>query len=244
MNKRVALVVGGSGGIGGALVNALEARGDFEVAYTYHSKTPPARANVTGYPCDLTKPEELRELAELLVARHGGVDFAVDCATPPLRLKRFDDLAPEEITADVNVILTGGMNLASAILPGMKARKRGVLLYVLSQATKSMPARMSSYVAAKAGLAAFVACAAREYNAASGIRLLGLSPSFVETALLSGFPEKMLELERSRQPGNQLLSADTIAGLIVRMLESEATALPGGTVVEIQNADEILGMAF
>ena len=89
MNRKNALVIGGSGGIGSEVVRVLASKG-FRVAFTYFKNKKAAdelltsQENVTGYPADLLNPDAIQEMVSRMLADHGGLDAIVYSVTPPV----------------------------------------------------------------------------------------------------------------------------------------------------------------
>jgi 3-oxoacyl-[acyl-carrier protein] reductase len=144
-----------------------------------------------------------------------------------LKLKRLADLSVDEIVEDVHSILLGGILAARAALPLME---EGAVVGILSEATETTPARMTSYVAAKSGLRGFARSLAAELRA-TRVRSIGISPSMVETELIRSFPSKLVQLERARRSG-RLLSPDDVAATVVAALKDE-DRFPNGTLISL-----------
>ncbi len=223
-DARTVLVTGGTGGIGEAVMRRLAAAG-FRVYATYRANEGKARELAADLPncrmlrCDLTSDASIdAELAQ--VFQDPGIQIFVHCVTADLKLKPVEALEAEEVREDIDVNLLSAFRVLKRILSGMKKNRSGTILFLLSSVIEQTPARMSSYTAAKYGLLGLLKSLKREVGD-GGIRVAGLSPSFVETDLLKPFPPKMLEMERAKSEGGSFLSPADIADLVLKAVVDE-----------------------
>ncbi|MHC4455247.1 MAG: SDR family NAD(P)-dependent oxidoreductase, partial [Planctomycetota bacterium] len=111
----VALIIGGTGGIGGA-VSRLFSENDAKVYSTYFKnyekslKMKDLLNKCEVLYCDITKEEDVKEVVENVLQRDSRIDVVVNCATSNLKLKPFDQLTRDEFSSDIHVILNGGVN--------------------------------------------------------------------------------------------------------------------------------------
>ncbi len=219
---RTALVVGGSGGIGQAVVQLLAAQG-LKVFATYHRAKDKIieQKNLSWLQCDLTSAAEVDKTVAEIINSASHLDIVVNAATSSLKLKLFEKISSAGFREDIQVILLGAANLLQQVVPLMKKQRSGTIINLLSATVESSPARMSSYVAAKAGLLGLSKCLAAELKAFN-VGVFAVSPSYVETDLLSAFPAKLLEIERDRQPGKEFIQPVDVAVLIYNIIENPA----------------------
>lgn len=238
--KSVALVVGGNGGIGSCAVAALLERG-VEVYATYREDSGKIRElRETLFQklirCDVRNPNDVKNVIAQIKDREDRLDILVYSVAAPLKLKPLDRMTEAEIDEDIDVGLRGAIRFCAAALPLMKTNRSGVIIFLLSESANRTSPRMSVYSAAKAALAAFTRNLASEVSNWN-IRIVGISPSFVETALIRAFPAKLLELERQKASGNRLLQPRDIAALIADAAQNPAR-YPNGSIVTPSNSED------
>jgi short-subunit dehydrogenase len=213
-----ALVTGATGGIGGAIVGALQERG--------------ARVLVSGRRRDaldelaagLAQPAEVlvADLAERgaageLAEAAGAVDVLVANAALPAS-GRVEDFEPDEIDRALDVNLRAPMQLTRALLPGMLERGRGHVVFVSSLSGKAASPRSGIYSATKFGLRGF-ASGLREDVEPKGIGVTVVFPGFVSDAgLFADSGVKLPPWMRTRTP-------EQVAAAVVRGIERERAEL-------------------
>lgn len=186
---RTVLVTGASGGIGQELVAAFAAAGAARVLAAARDPARIAAAErVEPVALDLADPASIAALATQL---GDAVDILVNNAgvNGVAGLLDADDLAAAEAEMQVNYF--GPLRLIRALAPGLKARGRGVIVNMLTVlAHVNLPA-MGSYCASKAA-AASLTQGARAELAPWGVRVVGIYPGAVDTAMAADFPPPKL----------------------------------------------------
>ncbi|MFC7546537.1 SDR family NAD(P)-dependent oxidoreductase [Plantactinospora sp. GCM10030261] len=182
MDGTVALVTGGSSGIGAAIARRLAAGG----ARLYVTGRDTRRlAEVAGHlggtplPAELTDPAEVRGLADQVLADAGRVDVLVHSAGLGWA-GRFADMPPDRVIDLVALDLIAPMLLTRAVLPGMRQRRRGHIGFVGSIAGRLAVGQEAVYSAAKGGLGIF-ADSLRQEVRGCGIIVTELVPAVVDT---------------------------------------------------------------
>lgn len=240
--KKVALVVGGSGGIGSAIVDSFLGDG-MSVYATYYRQRDDARAmraqeSCSFIPCDLRKESDIASALDRILEKESRLDVIVNAATPPLKLKLFDQLSWQEFMEDIDVLLLGAVTLIRQAVPHMKRQRSGTIVNILTETIGKPASRLSSYITAKAGVLGLTRALGVElkpYN----ISLYGVSPSFVETELLEAFPAKLLEFERQRLPDKRFLTPGDIAELVADILR-RPDRYRSGAEIPIRSRHDIL----
>ncbi len=179
---RTALLTGATGGLGRAIANALAERGAALVLSS--RKAAELEAMAAALPgsghralvADLAEPGA----AERLVGDAGPVDVLVANAGLP-GTGRLEHFAPEEIERALRVNLEAPIRLARALLPAMRERGRGHMVFISSLAGKAPAPRSSVYNATKFGLRGF-ALGLREDLRGSGIGVSVVMPGFIRGA--------------------------------------------------------------
>ena len=182
---RVALVTGAAAGLGKGIALRLAERGD-RVAFTYRpGGTPPDATlalvgshdpDVLAIPADLGCFDAAAEAVRAVEAARGPVDILVH-AVGPIVVKPFGRCTPDDYRAMVEANLGSAVALAFALLPGMRERRYGRLVYFgMNGSSVTQPARgMALYGAAKAGVVAFARTLALE-EAEHGISVNVIEP--------------------------------------------------------------------
>jgi 3-oxoacyl-[acyl-carrier protein] reductase len=225
--QRVAVVTGGSGGIGGAIAGALAAAGHAVVSLDQAggAGVGPEREVV-----DLGREEEVRAAADAVLGRHGRCDVLVHAAAA------FDraDLASVNLPAwrrvqAVNV--ESALLLAQAFVPGMAARGFGRIIFVTSDTVWAPPAGdMLPYVTSKGALVALARTLAVGLGA-DGIAVTCVAPGLTATPTAQRDPPAAAFDEvRSRQALPRTLVPDDVAATVAFLASDAAAALTGQTL--------------
>jgi uncharacterized oxidoreductase len=183
--QRVAVVTGGSSGIGAAFVGALHEAG-WTVVTCGRDRTRLDRLEwrypgVRTYVCDVADREAVAELAAELRASVGPIDLLVNNAggLSEIDFTR-EDLAAVDLTADLRVNLEGAINVTAALLPALKAAPKANLVMVTSGYALAPATRAPVYSAAKSGLRSFTKALRRQLRS-STIAVTEVVPPLVDT---------------------------------------------------------------
>lgn len=189
-NRLVALVVGGSGGIGRASVMRFAERG-WDVALTFHRHEGPAEeaaqaARAMGsvvrvYSLDITNPDAVTNVVQQCHQEFGRLDAVVHSAGVGRRCD-FAGLTSEEWERTVATNLTSAFWLARAAVPILSAQRSGSIIFIGSLSARIGGVVNAAYAASKAGLIGLTKYLAQElgpYN----VRVNVVAPGLVETEL-------------------------------------------------------------
>lgn len=215
-SRKVALVFGGAGGIGKETCKQLS--GDRSVYATfYHNKAD--IKNVKFVRCDVSNEDNVKQVIQSVIELEKKIDYIVNLTTARLKLMPFDKLSCNDYLEDIRVNALGSINIIKNVIPYMKQRD-SVIISLLSKAVEGIPpTRMASYVSSKYALKGFIKCVRTELRD-DKIKIFTLSPSFVETELISVFPSKLLEIEKEKLPGKMFIQPEDIANIIVKIIEN------------------------
>ncbi len=187
---RTAVVTGGGRGIGAAIARALTERG---VRVTVFARTEAQVARVVAERwAELAVAGDVRREEDVarLVAAHertlGPVDVLVNCAGI-LERGLAEELAPAAFREVLDVNLVGPFLCARAVIPGMKARRRGRIVNVASISGTVGTVGGTAYNASKWGVVGLTKCLAEELRP-HGVQCLAVSPGSVDTELLKKTP--------------------------------------------------------
>jgi 3-oxoacyl-[acyl-carrier protein] reductase len=236
LKGKVALVTGGSRGIGLAICEAL-AQADARVAVVARNGTGAAEAALTlpgeghrGYACDVARDEEVRATVEAVESEMGPVDILVNNAgiTRDNILARMKD---EEFDEVIATNLRGAFNFTRAVARGMMKRREGAILNVASVVGLTGNAGQANYAASKAGLLGLTKSVAKEL-ASRGVRCNAIAPGFVRTDMTAALTEAQVEALQRMIPMGALAEPDEIAGA-ARFLVGPAASYITGQVLAV-----------
>lgn len=227
LSGTVAVVTGGSTGIGRATVQALARRGASVVFCTHDPQTLPAAGDpdaVTGLVADVRSAGDMRELMATAVDRYGGVDALVCCAGIQT-YGTAEDTPEQEWHAVLDTNLTGIFLAAKYAVPHLRARGGGAIVNVSSVQGIIPGRRVLGYSVSKAGVDGLTRSMAVDH-AADRIRVNSVAPGPVATPLLGiGAPEPV----RSNPPGQGRIAAPAEVAEVIVFLASPGASYVTGT---------------
>jgi NAD(P)-dependent dehydrogenase (short-subunit alcohol dehydrogenase family) len=179
---RVAVVTGGSLGIGRAVVDRLAAAGACVVFCGTDSVAEPLPPNVIGQVADVRSAAAMRELVGVAVQTFGGLDILVTSAGIQ-RYGTVEDTSEQLWDEVLGVNLTGVYLACQAAIPAMRARGGGSIVAVSSVQAFVAQQRVAAYTASKAAVNALIKSIAVDF-AGEGIRANAVCPGSVDTPML------------------------------------------------------------
>ncbi|MEU8893062.1 3-oxoacyl-[acyl-carrier-protein] reductase [Streptomyces sp. NPDC048442] len=235
--NRVALVTGGSRGIGRATVRAL-ARDGFDVAFCYRSDDASARTleketedsgtTVTGTRVDVTEAASVRAWIAATEDRFGHIDAAVTAAgiTRDNPLVLMEDEQWRQVVA---TNLDGVYHVCRAVVFGMMKRRSGAIVNLSSVAGVYGHATQTNYSASKAGIIGFSRALAKE-TGRSGIRVNAVAPGFIETDMVTAMNDKARKEALSSIPLRRMGTAEEVADLVAYLVSDKAAYITGSVL--------------
>ena len=231
--SRVALVTGGSRGIGAAISVALKAAG-YSVAANYAGNDAAAEAfrAETGIPVhkwDVSDYEACVAGIGRVEADLGPVDVLVNNAGIT-RDTMFHKMTPDQWRAVIDTNLSGVFNMTHPVWPGMRNRNFGRVVNISSINGQKGQMGQVNYSAAKAGDLGFTKALAQE-GAARGITVNAICPGYIGTEMVRAIPEKVLNERIIPQiPVGRLGEPEEIARIVVFLASDEAGFITGSTI--------------
>ncbi|MBN9005319.1 MAG: SDR family NAD(P)-dependent oxidoreductase [Rhizobiales bacterium] len=235
LNGRVALVTGGSRGIGAAIALAL-AKSGAAVAVNYRERAADAEAvadQITAagsramtVRADVSESADVTRMIAEVTASLGPVDILVNNAGIAI-VRDLDHLTEEDFDRTMLVNLKSAFLCTQAIIPSMRARKWGRIVNISSGAARGAGAIGPHYNASKAGMEGLT----RGYAARlvkDGITVNAVAPSLIETDMMRGRPELA-----QRIPLGRLGQADEVAQAVMMLvgnayMTGQTVAMSGG----------------
>jgi acetoacetyl-CoA reductase len=230
---RVAIVTGGTRGIGRAISTALKDAG-YKVAATYAGNEEAAQRfkSETGIPVfkfDVADFEACAEGVKAIEAELGGpVDVLVNNAgiTRDATMHR---MRPEQWNDVMRTNLDSCFNMARAVIEGMRGRGFGRIVNISSINGQAGQIGQTNYAAAKAGMLGFTKALAQE-GAARGVTVNALAPGYTETDMVRAVPANVLEQIVARIPVGRLGKPEEIARAVLFLAADEAGFITGSTL--------------
>jgi acetoacetyl-CoA reductase len=231
--SRVALVTGGTRGIGAAIAKALQAAG-YKVAANYAGNDDAAKKfkDDTGIPVfkwDVSSFDACVEGVKQVQAALGPVEVLVNNAgiTRDAMLHR---MKPEQWSAVINTNLGSLFNMTRQVIEGMRERKFGRIVNISSINGQKGQMGQTNYSASKAGEIGFTKALAQE-GARAGITVNAICPGYINTEMVQAVPKDVLEKSILPQiPIGRLGEPEEVARCVVFLASDEAGLITGSTL--------------
>ena len=238
VSGRVALVTGGSRGIGRSISEQLAAAGA-RVAVNYRSDHDSAAATVgaiqsaggtaAAFAADVSVDDQVERLVQEVTGELGPVDLLVNNAGI------FDYGGHQETTAElwrrtIDVNLTSAFLVSWAVKDGMIERGYGRIVNVASIAALRPRPKSIAYAASKAGMIGLTRSLA-EAVAADGVRVNAVAPGLIKTDILTDVDQSVLDGLVEATPMKRIGQPEDIAGVVVFLLGDDSNFMTGQTLV-------------
>ena len=229
---RVALVTGGTRGIGEAISMVLD-EGGCKVAANYGGNDERARefserTGIANYKFDVGDFEAVKEGVARIEAALGPIDILVNNAgiTRDGTLHRMDHESWDDV---IRTNLSSCFNCSRAVIAGMRERSFGRIVNIGSINGQGGQYGQVNYAAAKSGIHGFTKALAQE-GAAQGITVNAIAPGYVDTDMVRAVPERVLERIVERIPVGRLGQARDIARGVAFLTSDDAGFITGSTL--------------
>ncbi len=229
---RVAIVTGGTRGIGAAICKALKDMG-YEVAANYGGDDAKARSftaenAIAAYKWDVGDHQACLDGCARVASEIGPVDVLVNNAgitrDAVLHKMSFDDW--NEV---MRINLGGCFNMAKACFPGMRERGWGRIVNIGSINGQAGQYGQVNYAAAKSGIHGFTKALAQE-GAKFGVTVNAIAPGYIDTDMVAAVPAPVLEKIVAKIPAGRLGAAEEIARGVAFLASDNAAFITGSTL--------------
>jgi acetoacetyl-CoA reductase len=229
---RVAIVTGGTRGIGEAISIALQAQGRRVIAnYAGNEEKARAFSEVTGIPSmrwDVGDHDATLAAVAKIVEHYGPVDIVVNNAgiTRDAVLHR---MSYDDWNEVMRINLGGCFNMAKATFPGMRERSWGRIVNIGSINGQAGQYGQVNYAAAKSGIHGFTKALAQE-GAKYGVTVNAIAPGYIDTDMVAAVPAAVLEKIVAKIPVGRLGHADEIARGVAFLTSEDGAFVTGSTM--------------
>jgi 3-oxoacyl-[acyl-carrier protein] reductase len=237
-NDKVAIVTGGSRGIGRAIVERL-ARAGADVTFTFVANQAAARdlesslavagLRVRGLRVDARDPVACRAMAESVIGEHGRIDVLVNNAAV-IADRLLALMAQDDWDKVLDTSLKGLFGTTQPCARQMMRQRAGRIVNLTSVSGLVGIPGQTNYSTAKAGIIGFTRSLAKEL-APLGVCVNAVAPGFVDTEMLSGFSPEQRKEAMARVPMRRFADAQEVAALVAYLALEAPSYLTGQTLV-------------
>ncbi len=234
-----AIVTGGIGGIGAAIVRRLVDEGAEVTILDLLADSADARAAALGahfLPLDLSDPAQTRDVVAQAVSLRDGVDVLVNCAGV-FRLVPLLDIDAAEWDRVMDINARGTLTAMQAVAPAMMTQGQGRIVNIASMAAKAGGAMEAHYAASKSAVIALTRAAAIEWGP-YGVTVNAICPGYVLTEMGAGTrTDEQVAQWTAKSPLGRLGRPEDVAGLVAYLatdgayVTGQALNVTGGMVM-------------
>ena len=229
---RIAIVTGGTEGIGAAAAEQLKQAGyvpvatyghNDKVAHEFTSRTGIAvrKWDVADYPACEAGVSEIESAFGPISVLINNAGITTDCM--------LHKMAPDQWHRVIETNLTGCFNMCRMVINGMRERRFGRIVNVSSVNGQAGQLGQTNYAAAKAGMIGFTKSLALE-NAGRGITVNAIAPGYTDTPMVAHVPPDVLKTIIAKIPAGRLAQPAEIAHAIAFLASDEAAYITGATL--------------
>jgi 3-oxoacyl-[acyl-carrier protein] reductase len=235
--NKVALVTGSSRGIGRAIALELAKRG-FSVVINNDEK-PEEKVEVMNeinkegqqaiyIQADVSDPDQVEEMIKKILNDFCRIDVLVNNAGVVMD-KKLENMSIEQWNRVISVNLTGTFNCTKSVIRYMKEQGGGRIINIASVVGEIGNFGQSNYAASKGGVIAFTKTVAKEY-AKDGILVNAVAPGFINTKMVEGIPEKVMQKILDQIPLGRFGAPEEVAKLVCFLASDDANYITGQVI--------------
>jgi len=232
MKGQVALVTGGSRGIGRAICERLAGRG-VRIAAGYSRNSEAAEelqqkfsdADISIHQGNIGDAEDCQRVVQEVIEQHGQLDILVNNAGITVD-KTIRKMTPDDWNRVIQVNLNGAFYLSSSVLPHMLEQGGGRIINISSVIGETGSIGQANYSAAKSGLFGLTMTMALE-TAKKGITVNSVAPGYIETDMFSDVPDEVQEKIVGTIPTGRLGKPDEVARVVEFLADPESSYITG-----------------
>ena len=238
LTDKVSIITGAGQGIGRATALKFAVEGakvavcdiNMEAVEDTVTAIRDAGGDAAGFDVDVTNKESIARMVAGVMARWGRIDTLVNNAGI-VQDAQFKKMTDEQFERVIDVNLKGVYNCTKAVVDIMLEQNSGVILNASSIVGLYSNFGQTNYAATKFGVIGMVKTWARELGR-KGIRANAICPGFIETAILSSIPDKVIKMMEEKVPLGRLGKPEEIANTYAWLASDEASYI-NGAVIEV-----------
>jgi 3-oxoacyl-[acyl-carrier protein] reductase len=232
--NKTALITGGSRGIGLAIAESLAAQGCNIALFASGivddavKKVEAHGTKVRGYRVNVSDFGAVKEAVDSITEEFGAIDFLINNAGIT-RDNLLIKMSSEEWDTVMDVNLKGTFHCAKAVCRGMMKKKFGVIINIASVVGLMGNPGQANYSASKAGVVGLTKTLAREL-ASRNVRVNGIAPGFIETAMTDKLSDKVKEELTAKIPLGILGNPEDVANAVTFLVSPMASYITGSII--------------
>ena len=236
LEGKVALITGGTRGIGKGIVEVFAAQGA-KVAFTYAGSVEKAQelekslssvTQIKGYQSDASDHEAAQKLVDDVMAEFGKIDILINNAgitRDNLMLR----MSKEDWDTIIKVNLDSVFNLTKAVIKPMMKARSGSIINMTSVVGVKGNAGQANYAASKAGVIGFTKSVAKEF-ASRGINVNAIAPGYISTDMTAVLSDEVKKDFTAKIPFGRIGQAEDVAEAVLFLVSDKSSYITGQTI--------------
>lgn len=237
MSKKVALIIGGNGGIGCSATRQL-AKDGFQVCATYNKNKVKLEKlqdefglTIDTYPCDISDENAVNKVVESIVVDYSNIDVVVFSVVSSFKNTKLLEAIWQQYQEHIELQIKAMINTIKAMRGQVRAKHKTSFIVLLTDACIGSPPKgFSPYVTAKyaaMGLAKTMAVELVQFDC----RVNMISPGMVETDLLKDLPHKLIEMSALQNPLKRNATPEDVSNAISFLASEKSEYMNGANIV-------------
>ena len=235
MNKKIALVIGGSGGIGSETARTLSENGFMVLATYYTDKGYLAdvkeKDGIKFYKMNLLDDKSTTSAFNSMYKDYGKIDVVIFSVTNQTKNKNMLDMQWKDFEDHINLQIKGMLHVIKSMKDYIKSKQKTKFVIVLTEyCAGKPPSGLSDYITAKYALMGFAKSMGAElskYNCTVNM----VSPCMVDTKLISNLPPKLVEMTAENNPLKRIALPSDVAKVILFLSSEDSDYLNGVNIL-------------